>query len=96
MNRLLQAAVFHSSMEVFLQNLLLGQEGDLKRASGKGYESGAVRLMTLRGSKGLEFPVVFLAGVKKETFRLNRNDIKPILKKKSGCYLWESPAQKKN
>ncbi len=96
MNRLLQAAVFHSSMEVFLQNLLLGQEGDLKRASGKGYESGAVRLMTLRGSKGSEFPVVFLAGVKKETFRLNRNDIKPILKKKSVCYLWESPAQKKN
>ena len=35
------------------------------RAAGKNYESGAVRLMTLHGSKGLEFPVVFLAGVKK-------------------------------
>ena len=36
----------------------------MSRAAGKGWESGAVRLMTLHGSKGLEFPAVFVAGVK--------------------------------
>ncbi len=67
MEKLLQTSVFYSDTPTFLQNLLLGQEGDLKRAAGKSYESGAVQLMTLHGSKGLEFPVVFLAGVKKGT-----------------------------
>ena len=63
--RLLNTAVFHKDMASFLQNLLLGQESDLMRsATGKLYEAGAVTLMTLHGSKGLEFPVVFLAGVR--------------------------------
>lgn len=63
MNRLLNTAVFHKDMPAFLHALVLGQEADLQRASGKSYTSGAVRLMTLHGSKGLEFPVVFLAGL---------------------------------
>lgn len=64
--RLLNMAVFHRDMAAFLQNLTLGQESDLLRsATGKLYESGAVTLMTLHGSKGLEFPVVFLCGVRK-------------------------------
>lgn len=63
--RFLNTAVFHKDMVSFLQNLTLGQESDLIRsASGKLYESGAVTLMTLHGSKGLEFPVVFLCGVR--------------------------------
>lgn len=57
-------ASFYGSLPEFLNALLLGEEDDLRRASGKSYSSGAVRLMTLHGSKGLEFPVVFLAGVK--------------------------------
>ena len=44
--------------------LTLGEEEDVRRAAGKGWESGAVRLMTLHGAKGLEFPAVILAGVK--------------------------------
>ena len=51
-------------MPSLLDALLLGREGDLCRASGKAYAPGAVRLMTLHGAKGLEFPVVFLCGVK--------------------------------
>ncbi len=57
-------AVFHTSFQELWNILILGQEADLCRAAGKGWESGAVQLMTLHGSKGLEFPTVFLAGVK--------------------------------
>ena len=62
--RLLNAAVFHGDMPSFLDAVRLGEEGDIHRLSG-GRPSGAVRLMTLHGAKGLEFPVVFLAGLEK-------------------------------
>ena len=52
----------------------LGQEGDLRRPSGKGYASGAVELMTLHGAKGLEFPVIFLAGFHQGSLPLERAD----------------------
>ena len=70
LDRLAEAAVLYRSMDAFLDTLLLGEEGDLERSSGKIYTSGAVRLMTLHGSKGLEFPVVFLCGVKKDCIPL--------------------------
>lgn len=57
-------AVFHKDMASFIQTLLLGQESDLQRSASKSYHSDTVRLMTLHGSKGLEFPTVFLCGVK--------------------------------
>ena len=62
--RLKGAAVFHPTLDSLWNALILGQEGDLCRASGKGWQSGAVRLMTLHASKGLEFPAVLLAGLK--------------------------------
>lgn len=69
--KLQRMAVFHKSMEDFLMALALGQEGDLMRsASGKQYASGTVTLMTFHGAKGLEFPAVFLCGVKKGTLPL--------------------------
>lgn len=70
--RLLQAAVFHNRMESFLKLLLLGEEGDLHRTAAKNYRSGAVRLMTFHGAKGLEFPVVFAAGINKGDLPLER------------------------
>lgn len=46
--------------------------GDLGVAGGSGEEAGGVRIMTIHKSKGLEFPVVFLAGMNKQ---FNRQDL---------------------
>lgn len=64
MDRLYHTAVFHKSFAELWNTLILGEEADVSRAAGKRWESGAVRLMTLHGAKGLEFPAVFVAGVK--------------------------------
>lgn len=60
MEHLMNTSVFHDSMPSFLRALLTGQEADVRRAVGGRYVTDAVRLMTFHGSKGLEFPVVFL------------------------------------
>lgn len=62
-DQLLDAAVFHKRMEAFLDALETGEEADIRRRSSSEKVSGAVSLMTLHGAKGLEFPVVFLAGI---------------------------------
>nr|WP_326185893.1 UvrD-helicase domain-containing protein [uncultured Oscillibacter sp.] len=70
LEQLRNTAVFHPTLEALWRAAALGREGDLRRAAGRGWESGAVRLMTLHGSKGLEFPVVFVAGAKAGTLPL--------------------------
>ena len=62
MQKLLQMTVFYKTMPEFLDALSLGVESDLKRCGTKKYTSDAVTIMTLHGSKGLEFPVVFIYG----------------------------------
>lgn len=64
LDRLRGMAVFHTTAEELWNVLLLGQEADLSRAAGENWKSGAVSLMTLHGSKGLEFPAVILAGLR--------------------------------
>ena len=71
-SRLLNASVFQNRMEEFLERALLGAEGDLQRRGEGAVQSGAVRLMTLHACKGLEFPVVFLAGVNAGDLPLER------------------------
>ncbi len=63
--KLINTSVFYKNMEEFMSDVSYGQEGDLIRSTGRIYPSGAVRLMTLHGSKGLEFPVAFLCGAGK-------------------------------
>ena len=74
MARLCQMALSYSTMKEFLQELSLGEEGDLVRRPQKSYSAGAVSLMTLHGSKGLEFPLVFLCGVQQEVLPLEKKD----------------------
>lgn len=61
--KLAETSVLYETMDQMLDALLLGEEPDIRRASGHSKTGGAVRLMTLHGAKGLEFPVVFLAGL---------------------------------
>ena len=70
MQKLSQMTVFYKTMEEFLEAMTLGVESDLKRCGGKGYTAEAVTLMTLHGSKGLEFPVTILYGVNQGTLPL--------------------------
>ena len=63
-------AVFHKTMEEFLYLLDFGEEGDLMRRGGSLCTADSVSLMTLHGSKGLEFPAVILYGVRKNSIPL--------------------------
>lgn len=65
LSRLYSMALFHRTMKEFLECLLYGEEGDLKRCGSKRYTADAVSLMTLHASKGLEFPAVIIMGVRK-------------------------------
>ena len=61
------AALFFKTMSALMEALETGEEADMRRFSGN-YASGAVTLMTMHASKGLEYPAVFLAGVTKGEF----------------------------
>lgn len=65
MQKLYRMTSFYQTMQEFLDGLELGVESDLKRCGDNRYSSDAVTLMTLHGSKGLEFPAVIIYGVKK-------------------------------
>lgn len=73
LSRLCGAAGLAASMPDLLETLSLGREADVVR-QGKTYTPDAVSLLTLHGSKGLEFPVVFLVGVQEGRLPLHRPD----------------------
>ncbi|MCI9336851.1 MAG: UvrD-helicase domain-containing protein [Lachnospiraceae bacterium] len=63
MKKLTDMSVLYPQPETFLHTLSFGEDGDIRRNSGRKFTADAVTLMTLHGSKGLEFPVVFLYGM---------------------------------
>ena len=64
MEKLAAMTVFYKTMEEMMTALTFGRESDIKRWGGKHYTSDAVTLMTMHGSKGLEFPAVFVHGLR--------------------------------
>lgn len=78
LQRLYYMSVFYKDMRAFLENLILGQDSDvLRSSSGKAYLSGAVTLMTLHASKGLEYAAVFLCGVNEGTIPFASSGVLP-------------------
>lgn len=67
MKKLADMSVLYSTMESFIKTISLGEDGDIRRSSGRKFQSDAVKLMTFHGSKGLEYPVVFLYGIRHKT-----------------------------
>ena len=65
MEKLRQISGMYRNMKEFTDALAFGTEGDLIRPGKKQYRSDAVTLMTMHASKGLEFHVVILCGVRK-------------------------------
>ncbi|HJA92659.1 MAG TPA: UvrD-helicase domain-containing protein [Candidatus Eisenbergiella merdipullorum] len=70
LNRLADMAVLYPTMEAFLDTLDFGEDGDVRRNGGRKFRADAVTLMTLHGSKGLEFPVVILYGMEADKMPL--------------------------
>ena len=72
MKRLVRLATGFDGMRAFLNRVLLSHETEFERLSGT--VSEAVSLMTLHAAKGLEFSVVFIAGVEDGLIPMRRRD----------------------
>lgn len=72
--KLINMSVLYTTMKDFLHTLSFGEDGDIRRNGGRKITTDTVNLMTLHGSKGLEFPVVFLYGMDKGRFPLEYNN----------------------
>ncbi len=76
MQKLLSMAMFYKTVPELLEMVSLGVESDLKRCGTKRYQADCVTLMTLHGSKGLEFPVTMIYGVNQGSIPYE-NQIRP-------------------
>ena len=92
--KLTDMSVLYPAMEDFFQTLSFGEDGDVRRNGGRKYTADAVTLMTLHGSKGLEFPVVFLYGMDKGRFPLEFRAAKSDLEEERRlCYVGMTRAE---
>lgn len=87
MEKLVNAAVLYPEMEHFLETLSLGAEGDIRRSGSRRFPADAVTLMTLHGSKGLEFPAVFIYGIRKGCYRWSWGRLRVMCRRKEGFFM---------
>lgn len=88
--KLADMSILYPTMESFLSTLSFGEDGDVRRSGGKKFTTDAVTLMSLHGSKGLEFPVVFLYGMDKGRLPLefgSSNATTSIEEERRLCYV---------
>ncbi len=86
--KLTDMSVLYPTMEDFFHTLSFGEDGDVRRNGGRRYTADAVTLMTLHGSKGLEFPVVFLYGMDRGRFPLEfRTEKTGLEEERRLCYV---------
>lgn len=95
MEKLIGMAVLYPSMEIFLEQLSLGEEGDVRRSGSRGFQADVVTLMTLHGSKGLEFPVVFLYGMDRGRLPLEfgSQDVRHMQEERRLCFVGMTRAE---
>ncbi|CEP66936.1 Polymerase/histidinol phosphatase-like [Moorella glycerini] len=74
MNRLLRVAARFNDLHAFLRGVVLAGEADHERWGSNVTSPEAVSLMTLHAAKGLEFPVVFIAGVEEGLLPLKERE----------------------
>lgn len=81
-----------SSLQAFLDSVTLITDTDAL-----GREQGAVTLMTLHSAKGLEFPIVFIAGMEEGIFPHSRSlsDEAELEEERRLCYVGMTRAQKR-
>ena len=86
MEQLVQAAPYYDHMADMIEAAVSGEEIDIRRSAG-GYHKEAVLLTTLHGAKGLEFPVVFIAGVQDGILPLHTAKSVDIDEERRLCYV---------
>lgn len=74
MAKLYSTAVMYKTLGDFINDIVLGKEGDVVRSGSREAVNNCVSLMTFHAAKGLEFPVVFLAGINNGTVPYVRYD----------------------
>ena len=81
-----------ATLENFLSHMALVSDADTAELSGE-----RVKLMTLHSSKGLEFPVVFMAGMEESLFPHARTLFQPeeLEEERRLCYVGITRAEKK-
>ena len=92
LEQLAQAAPYYNSMDELMNAVTGGQEIDIRRSAG-GYQKDAVLLTTLHGAKGLEFPVVFLAGLQDGLLPLHGSGTVDVSEERRLCYVGMTRAE---